>query len=270
MKQIFFFIISISVINFCYSQNNNTQIITFETQEVSSKTTSSGADKKNSLGVGLLSWINGYVPIYFERELTPFLSIQTGVGATFRSFTNDLDQLIWNDGNTSGKFDEYYPYIGLQQYSDVTDSYANYKYRKAGAGVYASFAPKFYPGSNGIDGFSIYPMLEYKLFTSKARLANTSASPNYVASQDVDVYRTNSYQKESFQVLDFTINIGGLYQTSNNFFVEWRFGAGLRDTWGSMLDIGYNNFSNKYENNVRKYSRLKPVVAFDFVVGGLF
>lgn len=256
------------------------QTITFESTDVTGKIKTLYAPVKNSVGLGILSWANGYLPVYYEHHIFDFMSIKVGAGITFRSFCNDLGQLIWNDGSRSLYFNNYPGSLGR----NVQESYARYSYRKAGVGYYLAFAPKFYPRSTALDGFNIFPMLEFKQYNYRARMAETSVIVETPAESDrSDDYsvgqlpRQIAYnQKEYDRCLDFTVNIGGHYQTSKVFFVEWRIGAGIRKNWSSRLDVGYKevpgpNYSNyRYINATSTYSKVKPVVGFDIILGGLF
>ncbi len=243
-----------------------TQIITFESTSnnpIHNKLTY----KKNSVGMSLLSWVQGYLPVYYERNLLPFLSIKAGVGITFRSFTNDLGQVIWNDGKRSEFFDSY-----NGPYQDVKDSYEHYTYRLGGVGYYFAFAPKFYVHSEGMNGFTVSPMIEFKHFASKAKTARTDIDvTNNYAYTDNDLPRTPvGFQKETLNCIDFTVNIGGHYQTSKVFFIEWRLGAGVRKSYANRLDVGINTLTDRYQNEARRYQSVKPFFATDIILGGLF
>lgn len=257
------------------------QTITFESTDVTGKVKQLNAPVKNSVGMGILSWANGYLPVYYERYILDFMSIKVGAGLTFRSFCNDLGQLIWNDGRASNTFGSY-SYNG----SNVYDSYYRYSYRKGGVGYYIAFAPKFYPRSVAMDGFNIYPMLEFKQYNYSARKALTNVTVQSVNSSDADYDYSGSSiprqavysHKEYDRCLDFTVNIGGHHQTSKSFFIEWRIGAGIRKNWSSRLDVGYEQIGSsssyydnyQYRNATYTYSKIKPVVGFDIVLGGLF
>lgn len=243
-----------------------TQIITFESSEINTTKPFTGY-KKNAVGMPILSWVQGYLPVYYERQLTKFLSIKAGVGLTFRSFTNDLGMLIWKDGKNSDYFDEY----ETPNENDISDTYESYKFRKPGVGYYVSIAPKFYVHNEGMNGFCVYPSLEYKHFGFKAQFARTDVSTNNVTTYDTELPRQkNKFMNEANKCLDFTLNIGGLYQKDGKFYIEWRLGAGLRKQWSTRLDVGENTLIDRFVNIERKYSRLKPVFVTDIIIGGLF
>ncbi len=245
-----------------------TQIITFESTDNNPSVKLKSEYKKNAIGIPILSWVQGYLPVYYERHLTDFMSIKAGIGISFRSFTNDLGMVIWNDGKTSGYFDEY----DTPGESDIADTYESYKFRKPGVGFYASIAPKFYIHTEGMNGFSVYPSLEYKHFSFKTQLARTDVSTNGLSYYDDKALprQKNTFQNENNRCLDFTVNIGGLYQTNNYFFVEWRLGAGVRKHWSKRLDVGANQITDRLVNVERNYSRIKPVFVTDIILGGLF
>lgn len=241
-----------------------TQIITFESENRKDAPNLNNVLKKNSVGVGMASWLCGYTPVYYERQIVGFLSIQAGVGITYRSFYNDLEQLIWQDGRKS---DNYYSSSYGSYITDIDELYYSYKYRKSIPGVYLSLAPKFYPAANGIDGFTVYPMIEYKLYNYKNRLPT---SYSYDAYDENDVQRSSNFIYEQNHCLDFSLNVGGHYQINSKVYIGWRTGAGVRQIWDNRLDIGYNSFNNNILYTTQKVSRLKPFFGFDVTLGGLF
>jgi hypothetical protein len=240
-----------------------TQIITFESPSTIQAIDTPKSYKKNSIGMGLLSWIEGYLPFYYERQIFKFLSLKVGAGLTFRSFTNDLGLMIWDDGKSSDYFTSYY-----SSRADIADHYANYTFRKASVGYYFAFAPKFYLHGKGMHGFNLYPMVEYKHFAFKAKLAQTDVS-NYYSESDKNLPRSEQDLHEKMDCIDLTINVGGHFQRRNHVFFEWRVGAGMRKSYSTRLDVGMDENDNLV-NIPRSYQKIKPVITTDIIVGGLF
>lgn len=244
---------------------NKTQIITFETKDYSGKSESDNPGK-NSLTIGVLSWFNGYIPVHYERRLTNFLSVQVGGGITMRSYGNDFGQLVHEDGRESNFFNS-----GNSALTDVTDKYESYLYRKTRPGYYLSVSPRVYFSDNVMDGFTLAPMLEYKQFRYAAQLADVKAT-DASAYEEGDVPRVSEIFGESMKCLDFTMNVGGHYQSDNHMVLAWNVGFGIRNLDAKRLDLGYSSDmgATRYINAVHAYSKVRPLLTFDLRIGGWF
>jgi hypothetical protein len=221
---------------------------------------------KNSVTIGMLSWFNGYTSLYYERRVTPFLSLQIGAGPTFRSLGNDFGQIVYSDGVNSDHFNN----TGY----DITDHYENYKYRKTGLGYYISFAPKFYFADNCMDGFYLSPCVSTKRFNYTVRPADeTIAQGSYFLSDDDNnIARSTAKMKEHMNCFDLTINIGGHFQARNHMVFSWDIGWGVRSFSANRLDIGAVSDGNSiyWSNQQRNYSAVRPLMLFDIKLGGWF
>jgi hypothetical protein len=79
------------------------KVITFESKDakLGHNKAFKGGEGKNSITAGMLSWFNGYVPVYYERSVLSMLSIQIGAGATCRTLGSDLGFVMAGEGETS-------------------------------------------------------------------------------------------------------------------------------------------------------------------------
>ncbi len=246
------------------------KMITFESHDgpSSSHKRHTGVNGKNSVTIGLVSWINGYTPVYFERAIGSHFSVQIGAGFTSRSYLNDFGMLVWNDGkDNSDRF---------KGNDDVEDHYENYKFRKTLIGPYFSIAPKVYFHPDDLmNGAYVSPMLEYKSYQFEAQKADiTEQADNYYSNyDDRDIPHTKEKVNEHMNCLDFTINIGGHFQTGSHLAVGWSVGLGARHISSERLDIGKlpdSNGNYYYANNITGYSKTKPLFTFGFTMGGWF
>lgn len=244
--------------------------ITFE-----SRNTNSSSHHKhhklsqNSITIGVASWFNGYIPIYYERALNDVLSIQGGIGVTTRSFGNDLGYIVSGDeGKNSPNF-AYYPN------SDIDDSYEHYKYRHVVPSLYLSIAPKIYYDDDVMDGKYISLMCEMKQFRYRAQKVDEHLMPGLYADPTDDrlLPHTSQYQDEKVNCLDFTVNVGGHLQTRKNVVIGWSTGVGIRIASSERLDIGIVRDGvnpDHYTNGVVDYNKTKFLFTFNFIVGGCF
>lgn len=224
-----------------------------------------GGDAKNAVYIGLVSFINGYTPVYYERAITNTLSVQVGAGVTTRSYTS-VFSVLGTEGNNSDNFK------GADY--DIPDDYDQYKYRKAAPGLYLSVAPKIYYAGDGMEGAYISPMLEFKQYRWNARMADESVPPSSYYS-DIDVPRTTATQAEYMRCLDLSINFGGLYQTENHIVFSWSTGIGVRNAHSSRLDVGVRSDglglgNERYANAVQEYDKTKLLFSFQFAIGGWY
>jgi hypothetical protein len=251
--------------------------ITFGSSERSersehSRSHSETESAKNSLTLGIASWLNGFVPVYYERAVLPFMSVQVGAGITMRSFSNDFAQVLLNDGEKSDVFDDSYS----SDMTDVDDSYENYKYRKQRVGFYASVAPKIYFRDNCMDGFYLAPTFELKHYKYQAQLANVNKTTAYSNSGDYSDDRSVPHVKEtmeeSMKCYDFSLMIGGHYQTNHHLAVGWSIALGMRSLKAERLDIGTEHLTDGdyYRNALKEYTATRPFFAFNFILGGCF
>lgn len=225
-------------------------------------------DGKNSITMGVGSMLNGYIPFYYERTLLPMLTIQVGAGFTFRSFPNDLGMAIYDDGQNSDHFRGGYLY-------DISDKYSSYKYRKSSVGQYFSIAPKVYFGESALNGAYIGPMLEYKRFRYKAKLADVTVDARSYSYSDDNVPRSAETMNERMNCLDYTFNVGGHFQAGGHLAIGWNVGIGGRTLDAERLDIGIiesrtGSGQSSFSNVTRSFSATRPLFVFNFTMGGWF
>jgi hypothetical protein len=239
--------------------------ITFEARPKKSESKHKLGEGKNSITMGLGSFFGGYTPIYYERAIINFLTLSVGAGVTHRSYFNDLGLAIWDEGQNSEDF---------SSSEDIADNYASYKFRVCKPGAYFSLAPKIYPRSAALDGGYFGPMIEYKQFLYNVRVADLQQRPNgSYGDEDSDIPRAGNTLQESMTCLDLTMNCGGHFQLKNHLAIGWSFGFGVRRRTSDRLDLGirYDAGNNPYYvNNLRSYTTSKPILAFNFTVGGWF
>jgi hypothetical protein len=241
------------------------KIITFESKPIKNEKSKKESYGNNSITLGLGSFLNGYTSLYYERTATRFMSVAVGAGFTYRSYMNDFGAIVWSDGKNSNLPGAY----------DIEDDYSSYKYRKSTPGFYASIAPHFYFNDAPLDGFYLAPMVEMKQYKYEARLADVTVPvDNYGYSyKDADVPRSTGSMSEHMNCIDLTFNTGGHYELHNHLSVGWNIGLGLRHLNAERLDIavadnGTGGFS--YVNSVHSYTATRPLVQFNFVMGGWF
>ena len=205
-------------------------------------------EEQNILKIGALYFVSGNIPLYYERKIMPWLSIQAGIGLTSRDFVADVVNWYLDNINQDEGLNPYY----------------QYKERKPLVGVYASLQPKFYVIDPALAGFWISPMVEFKQYNFKANLSDVNSSSN--------AYLPNTYQHEHRNVIDFTINTG--YQWMFNVMtLEASTGLGFRRFWEQRIDVEYagtNGGAPYTTNGVRNFKGYRFEYNISLNFGGFF
>jgi hypothetical protein len=208
----------------------------------------------NVLKLGLLYWVSGCIPIYYERKITPWLSLEGGLGLTTRDFVADVVNIYLNGINDNEGLNPYYQYHA----------------RKSEVGVYASLQPKFYIRNNAIEGFWFGPMLEFKRFDYKAGIANVNSQGD---ANGNPIY-LNTYQPEHRNAVDFTFNVGWQFKYRSNLALEYSMGAGFRRFWEQRSDVEYASGLTSgppyFSNGIRDYNGYRPEFNMALSFGGFF
>jgi len=208
----------------------------------------------NVLKGGLLYFVSGCIPVYYERRVLPWLSIEAGVGLTTRDFIADGANIVINGNNDNEGLNPYY----------------RYNARKPLVGEYASIQPKFYIRNNAMEGFWLGPVIEFKRFNYKANLAAVNTLPD---DNGNPVYMPNVYQKEYRNALDFTFNVGWQFKY-NTLCLEYLMGAGFRRFWEQRSDVenagGLTPGPPYFTNGLRTYNGYRPEFNMELNFGGFF
>jgi hypothetical protein len=234
--------------------------------------------KANSVTLGVVSAFNGYLPLFYERKLTEFLSVQAGAGLTFRNVGSDVAQVLYDEGIESDVAGGMYM-TGTHK-EDITDDYSNYQYRKARPGIMLSIGPRVYFSDNVLDGFFLSPEVSFKSYKYAAQLADETYELENSAllfSDDNTVPRKAAEMDEFMNCMDYMLTIGGHYQKANSMAIAWSLSAGLRSFNAERLDVyveyenyTYNAMDGKLRNAVHSYNGLKPLILFNLAIGGVF
>gem|GEM_PF-5345894 len=228
------------------------------------------AAAENSVTTGLFSPFGGLLPLYYERRLTDFLSIQAGAGLTFRSLMHDLGEGIREDG---GNVD----FAATDGY-DVPDKYNNYTYRRANMGMYLSISPRIYFEDDCMDGFYLSPSLEWRTHRFSAKLANPAitlaeSGADIYEDSDSDIPRIDDVMKEKVTYMDMMIRIGKHTQPKKNLVIGWSLAAGLRQGKLSRLDVYVEDDGNGnqyFRNREHNYEKMRLMVNVNMTIGGCF
>jgi hypothetical protein len=208
----------------------------------------------NTMKAGLLYFVSGCIPVYYERKVLPWLSVQGGIGLTTRDFVADVVNIVLEGYNVNEGLNPYY----------------RYNERKSLVGVYASLQPKFYIHNNALDGFWFGPTFEFKQYNYKANLADVNSLPDDYGNP---VYLSNKFQREYRNAVDATFNVGWQFKY-NRLCLEYSMGVGFRRFWEKRSDVeSYSTATGiapYFTNGVRTYSGYRPEINMALSFGGFF
>lgn len=175
----------------------------------------------NIIKISPLSFLSGFVPVYYERELNSFLSIQVGAGITTRNyvkgwFNNVGDEDNFNQGETQ------WAAPGNEGNSNQLDPY-NYTNRKPVIGFCFSVQPRIYFESEGMDGSFIGISYDYYHYANNQKLivpgpGNGNGSPMFSSS--------TFKEYEKFSDISAYFGTQTLY---DRIALEYSLGVGLRN-----------------------------------------
>ncbi len=186
-----------------------------------------------------LSFIFGYQLLEAEKEITDYLSLQAGVGVTFkdRIKSTEIYSELFEEENL-------YSAPSPNWYQDVGDSYSFGRQNKMG--YCFSFSPRLFYESDGFEGAYIAPAFTYKRYNYLAQdIVNGQANGNYVDAEnlitkDITVRFGYNYLYEKIMTESF-IGIGTRSNSSRRqdigFDVNGKFGKAFQDFSNSELRL---------------------------------
>ena len=229
------------------------------------KTNSSTSGKKtkrsseqNIIKIAPLSFLSGYIPLYFEREITPFFSLQAGAGITTRNYLkewannfdlsdNETAKNTWNTPGNEGN-ENYY----------ASNDFTN---RSSSTGYYFSIQPRIYFENEGMNGSFIgisYDRFRYN--ASSYKIANGSTG------QDGNPVFSNDRFKEYENISDISA-IFGTQTLYDHIAVEYSAGIALRNVTGRRYAYTNDNLTGQYIDGYSDTKKTTPAFTFSIKVG---
>lgn len=269
-KIIILLIIVLFIQNLSYAQTNDDVLIlkldapSDEERPKKKNTSHLRKADKNIIKIGLLSFIYGEIPLYYERYIRDFFSIQIGVGVTTRSFYSDLDYIVQFGRKyyyaTSSNYGVY-NWTGPDEY-DKPEFYHDYTYRKSAIGPYFSVTPKFY-FRNALAGIYLGPHFSYS--TQYYKIPNVNEQGDW--SQENGIFRESIKNK-------YVGLIFGGQMVGEKITLDMFLSAGYNFMQGRRQDIGYYykelnavDYEYKYMNRVLDYKLNRPYLRIDMSLG---
>jgi hypothetical protein len=206
--------------------NSNVEIIDFGENQ---KKTAEKSSHPMIIKTSPISPIFGKGLLELEREVTDYLSIQVGVGATFKPLVDiSLTNLIFEEDSNSGSCES-----ELWE-NDYCDNYEDFDIRRSVPSFLFSFSPRFFFESDGFEGSYIAPKFRY----SKNKFEVQSIQEDFG-----ELTRNSTYDvDESITRMDFLVHFGSqvLYPKLS---LEYFVGIGASNATEIRQDLGRDDFA---------------------------
>lgn len=202
-----------------------------EEDEDNSSTRSTNKLKLINIKTNPISFIIGQQILEVEKEITPIVSLQAGVGVTFSvisGVSNDLFSNIFDLG-----FEEdYVESPNFDASRDIQD-YFDDEDRVIKPGLIFTLSPRFFLEANGFEGQYLAPSFTYKTVNIDA--------PSIVAGQEDVFYDKDNFDRETIKTTNFSVRYGIQFLFDSNITAESFLGAGLSFKNANRQDLGYDS-----------------------------
>ena len=255
MKQIiiFFFCLTPFLSNAQNSGNKKDTTIVIELEH--SKYDNKYKKKKsvgevNTIKIAPLGFVSGTFPLYFERVVSDFFTVQAGVGLTSRNYIRNAIQQVDQISNIV------YPW-GYDNYTDLADQQYDFLNRTARIGYMLSIQPRIYFDSDAPDGGFMGVAYDYSHYSTSI--------PGMVKDNNGNYFHRGSLKKEHENLTDLMVYFG--YQdVHDRVSVEYLSGIGIRNAKGTKYAFGTDNTGSLPDPTKEGFATYKQTT-FNFNIG---
>ncbi len=215
-----------------------------------------GSSETNIIKIAPVSFLSGYIPVYYERELTDYLSIQLGAGITGRNYLKGwVNNFEFNDGSNAVTTYKDPRLNGAENFYSEND----YTNRTTSIGTYFSIQPRIYFASEGLGGAFIgFSLDKYNYKSSSDRIIAGSFDMN-----GRPIF-SNEQFSEYEKLTEFAAQFGSqtLYDRIS---VEYTTGFALRKR--DALKYAFANSGNGYIEGSSSLKETKPAFTIGIKIG---
>lgn len=186
----------------------------------------------NVVKIAPLGFVTGTFPVYLERRINNFLSVQVGAGLTGKNFLRDMIQKAAKVTNIS------YPWGTNTNYEDASEELFSFDHRKASMGYMFSIQPRLYFESESPEG--TYVALSYDYYRYKFSIPG-------LAVENGQAVHSGSAKSEHENINDLMVHFG--YHTFfDHLTLDASGGLGLRSVKGSKYVAVFDGSTNQITN----------------------
>jgi len=229
MKSIFTLLL-FSFTTICFAQKDTTIIVNLPNKKYNNKH-KKATGEENTIKIAPLGFTSGIFPVYYERVINDFFSVQGGIGITSRNYIRNAFQSIEPITPT-------YPWSNTYSLTDQADNALDIGNRKPNLGFLLSFQPRIYFNSEAPD--ESFMSISYDFYRYNFSI------PGIVYNSNLNEYKhTGSNKKEHENISDLMVGFG--YQdVYDRLSIEYSTSIGIRNVKGSkyVYATGNDNSGN--------------------------
>jgi len=233
------------------NRKDSTVVVIFnENKDANGNSKSKKTGESNIVKIAPLGFISGTFPLYFERRINNFLTVQVGGGLTSRNYVRGI---IQKESSISEIAE--YPWGENSQFNDAAEPFFGFKKRKPAMGYMFSIQPRLYFESDAPDGSFL--AISYDYYHYATTIAGLKVNSNN------EVVHTGENKSEYENLSDIMVHFGYQY-IYDRLTLEYTTGIGLRNSKGSKYAANFDYNTNSVNNEgFASYQQ----TAFNFSIG---
>jgi len=255
-KVILMLLITIPVFAIAQSSSKDTVIRIQLDHSKYDKHKKKASTEQNIIKFSPIGFLTGAFPIYYERVVNDFFTVQTGVGFTNRNYLRSIiQQASENDGI---KFN--YPWDVNAPITDLTEDSYFFEYRSAAPGYMFTIQPRLYFESDAPDGAYLgisYDFYRYNFNTPQMRY-DSNYSFNYTQ-------RGGKLLKEHENISDLMATFG-YHDVYDHLSIDYSIGMGIRNVRGVKYFYAIEDYGNPQITPIEGFADYKQTT-FNFNLG---
>lgn len=237
-------------------QRDSSIIIFSETPREGKSAKKHHAGENNIIKIAPLGFLKGSIPIYYERRIADFFTIQAGVGVTTRNYirglmVNSLGSQDESDNNSDYTWSG--GYTGDNYGAD--DGLFDFTYRTAKPGYMISLQPRIYFDSEAPDGGFLAVSFDSYKYNFESQMLKGDGSSN----------RSKNTMKEYEKLNDIMV-LFGAQAVHDRITVEYTAGIGVRNIKGEKYATAMDG-NGKYIDGIANYKKTTLNVELSIKVG---
>jgi hypothetical protein len=192
--------------------------------------------EKNIIKFSPLGFLTGAFPIYYERVVNDFFTVQTGLGFTSRNYMRSIIQQASENNNITFN----YPWDPSSSFYDETEESYYFRLRRPTTGIMFNIQPRLYFESDAPDGAYLGVSCDFLRYNFK-----TTGMREYPQNSGIFTQVGGPEKKEHEYIQDIMATFG--YQdVYDHLSVDYSIGMGIRNVNGIKYyySDGYDNSSN--------------------------
>jgi hypothetical protein len=225
-------------------QRDSSIIIFSESPRPGKKSINSISGDGNIIKISPLAFLNGYIPVYYERRIADFFTIQAGVGVTTRNYIRGLLYNALDQDNASNQNIKYTWNTSTSgEIYGAEDGLYDYEYRKTKPGYYVSLQPRIYIESDAPEGYFFGISLDHYQYNFQSQGLSGNGS-NTRGNKTIDEYE---------KMNDIMVIFGG-QSLFDRITLEYTSGIGVRKIKGEKYAVAMDG-NGKYVEGMANYKK---------------